>query len=563
MTPHASPPPDAAAPARPRAWSAPCSSTTPLLAGGGVWAAAAARPARAPAATAAAAAAAATRARLPAPGRAARTAGWPGRTGSRWRPRRRADRRHGDRPARRRGARAASPPTAPGGRRAHRAVDDVPAERPGPRRRRRRPHPAHDGAQPQAAALLSAGLSPGDDRVVGVGQPVVVRLDRPVEGETARDALVDRLQVRATPAVDGAWRWMSSTELHYRGPTSGSRAARSASSPTSRPPAARRRLGQRPAHEHVHRRLARDQRRRHPPAHHDRPPRRQGPAGHEGVDGQARVRDPQRHLPRPREVRGPKVMDSDTLILPPGTPAYRTPVKHAVRISNSGTFTHGAPWSVQPGQGQRQPRLRQPLPRRREVVLRAGAARRRRPGRRQHPRAARVRRRQHGLEHVRSPHWKAGALTPSPARGRAPHDRLPDVRRHGHHAAVVRRLHRPHRPELPAPRAARLPRQGAVVAAAHRARAAAARPAAAGRRRAHPPARRPLRPGRPPGARPRPAGRHDPPLGAPAAPLGLRAGRRARHVADARAGQGRRPAAGHGRARPARARPRAGAAAAR
>jgi lipoprotein-anchoring transpeptidase ErfK/SrfK len=41
-----------------------------------------------------------------------------------------------------------------------------------------------------------------------------------------------------------------------------------------------------------------------------------------------------------------RIMDSATVNLPPGTPAYRTAVEHAVRITNSGTFTHGAPWSV-------------------------------------------------------------------------------------------------------------------------------------------------------------------------------------------------------------------------
>ena len=41
-----------------------------------------------------------------------------------------------------------------------------------------------------------------------------------------------------------------------------------------------------------------------------------------------------------------RVMDSATVDLPPGTPPYKTAVKDAVRITNSGTFTHGAPWSV-------------------------------------------------------------------------------------------------------------------------------------------------------------------------------------------------------------------------
>ena len=43
------------------------------------------------------------------------------------------------------------------------------------------------------------------------------------------------------------------------------------------------------------------------------------------------------------EKQRKRVMDSATVNLPPGTPAYKTAVEHAVRITNSGTFTHGAP----------------------------------------------------------------------------------------------------------------------------------------------------------------------------------------------------------------------------
>ncbi len=84
-----------------------------------------------------------------------------------------------------------------------------------------------DGRQPvsltvrttAAERVLHATLSPGDDAVVGVGQPVVVRLDRPVTSATDRDRLVSRLTVRTEPSVPGAWRWMADDELHYRGPT--------------------------------------------------------------------------------------------------------------------------------------------------------------------------------------------------------------------------------------------------------------------------------------------------------------------------------------------------------
>jgi lipoprotein-anchoring transpeptidase ErfK/SrfK len=66
--------------------------------------------------------------------------------------------------------------------------------------------------------VLKAVLSPGDGKVVGVGMPVIVTLNRPVNSAADRQAVVDRLSVTATPAVEGAWRWMSPSELHYRGP---------------------------------------------------------------------------------------------------------------------------------------------------------------------------------------------------------------------------------------------------------------------------------------------------------------------------------------------------------
>jgi lipoprotein-anchoring transpeptidase ErfK/SrfK len=70
-----------------------------------------------------------------------------------------------------------------------------------------------------AAKTLRAVLSPGDGKVVGVGQPLIVTLTRPVTSAGDRAAVVSRMTVTATPAVAGAWRWMSPTELHYRGPS--------------------------------------------------------------------------------------------------------------------------------------------------------------------------------------------------------------------------------------------------------------------------------------------------------------------------------------------------------
>jgi lipoprotein-anchoring transpeptidase ErfK/SrfK len=70
-----------------------------------------------------------------------------------------------------------------------------------------------------AERILHAVLSPGDGNVVGVGMPLTVTLNHPVRSAADRAALVSRLTVVTKPAVAGAWHWMDSSELHYRGPT--------------------------------------------------------------------------------------------------------------------------------------------------------------------------------------------------------------------------------------------------------------------------------------------------------------------------------------------------------
>jgi lipoprotein-anchoring transpeptidase ErfK/SrfK len=63
--------------------------------------------------------------------------------------------------------------------------------------------------------VLSATVSP-DGQVRGVGQPVVVQLNHAVDSRAARAALLARMQVQAVPPAQGDWRFISSTELHYR-----------------------------------------------------------------------------------------------------------------------------------------------------------------------------------------------------------------------------------------------------------------------------------------------------------------------------------------------------------
>ncbi len=69
----------------------------------------------------------------------------------------------------------------------------------------------------RAVHYLHATISPDDNAVAGVGLPVIVTLDGAVTSPQARAAVIARLTVVTTPAVQGAWRWMSPNELHYRG----------------------------------------------------------------------------------------------------------------------------------------------------------------------------------------------------------------------------------------------------------------------------------------------------------------------------------------------------------
>ncbi|MPZ97485.1 MAG: L,D-transpeptidase family protein [Propionibacteriales bacterium] len=56
-------------------------------------------------------------------------------------------------------------------------------------------------------------ISPLQDETVGVGMPIIIGFDVPVKDK----ASIERhLSVRASGPVDGAWRWYSDTEVHFR-----------------------------------------------------------------------------------------------------------------------------------------------------------------------------------------------------------------------------------------------------------------------------------------------------------------------------------------------------------
>jgi lipoprotein-anchoring transpeptidase ErfK/SrfK len=54
-----------------------------------------------------------------------------------------------------------------------------------------------------------------DGQTVGIGMPLILSFEKPVPAAD-RPAIVDHLTVTTTPAQPGAWKWVTSTELHYR-----------------------------------------------------------------------------------------------------------------------------------------------------------------------------------------------------------------------------------------------------------------------------------------------------------------------------------------------------------
>jgi lipoprotein-anchoring transpeptidase ErfK/SrfK len=68
-------------------------------------------------------------------------------------------------------------------------------------------------AKPSKQLQISSFL--GDGQVVGVGMPLIVKFGRPIP-EDYRDDVQRRMTVKATPAQEGTWRWISPTEVHYR-----------------------------------------------------------------------------------------------------------------------------------------------------------------------------------------------------------------------------------------------------------------------------------------------------------------------------------------------------------
>lgn len=194
-----------------------------------------------------------------------------------------------------------------------------------------------------AEQLLSARLSPGDDKVVGIGQPVSVDLDRPVSDRAARALVEQRLSVTSTPSVVGSWRWMSDTQVHYRPERfwpAGTQVQVVSDLERLALPDGTFGTGRRTSGFAIGEAVVSTV----DVAAHTVTVTRGGEVLRVLKASMGAPEFPTRggtHLVL--EKAASKVLDSDTVGLPG---AYEVEVEWAVRLTYSGTFTHAAPWSL-------------------------------------------------------------------------------------------------------------------------------------------------------------------------------------------------------------------------
>jgi lipoprotein-anchoring transpeptidase ErfK/SrfK len=192
--------------------------------------------------------------------------------------------------------------------------------------------------------LVTISVSPAGGQTVGVGQPVIFRFSEPI-ADASRRFVERQITIERTIGQPGAFRWFSSTEMHWRpqqfwkagsivkvsldiygkqlspglyGAQDGKREFKIGRRMTTEVDANTHQL-------HVYRdfRLIKS----FPVSlGNDKYPTRNGT-----------------HVVSQKLAK--HVMDSSTWGLV-GAGAYRTEVKWATRISDSGEFVHGAPWSV-------------------------------------------------------------------------------------------------------------------------------------------------------------------------------------------------------------------------
>ena len=185
---------------------------------------------------------------------------------------------------------------------------------------------------------------------VGVGMPVMVTFDSPVQTPAMRAEVERRMKITTTPATEGSWGWVDSTQLMWRPKaywkpgTKVSVNAPLAGVQTGESKWVRQNKGgeftiaKRARIVKVdlanHHMTVRDNGKvvaTYPISAGQRTP------SWETRSGVKIITEKQDHL----------VMDAATLGVPKDDPNYyRVDVRHALRVTNTGEFFHGAPWSV-------------------------------------------------------------------------------------------------------------------------------------------------------------------------------------------------------------------------
>ncbi|GAC50232.1 L,D-transpeptidase [Gordonia aichiensis] len=194
------------------------------------------------------------------------------------------------------------------------------------------------------ANLTQAYLTPSNGETVGVGQPVAVKFDEPIPD---RKAAQRAISITADPPVEGAFYWISDTEVrwrpqHYWKP--GTKVSVAVN--TYGIDLGDGLFGQEnvKANFTIGRSMivTADDRTKQVVFNRDGKdirtmPTSMGKPGTETDNGVYLVSDKHDHI----------IMDSSTYGVPVGSAdGYRTPVDYATRMSYSGIFFHSAPWSV-------------------------------------------------------------------------------------------------------------------------------------------------------------------------------------------------------------------------
>lgn len=199
----------------------------------------------------------------------------------------------------------------------------------------------------KAGKEVFPAVSPLRGTTVGVGMPIRVYFDAPV---TDRKAAIDRMKVTTSVPTEGAWRWFSDSEVHWRPKTywrSGTKVALDTDLYGVKLGAGT--YGGAKADRHIEFSIGRshvsiaDARTHRMKVYVDGKLAKDFPASL-GKEVKGRFTRSGAHVVT--EKRRRMTMDSTTYGLALDAGGYQTPVEHATRISNSGEFVHGAPWSV-------------------------------------------------------------------------------------------------------------------------------------------------------------------------------------------------------------------------